>query len=132
MSVKTNIPRRHFVLGGIGAAGIGVGGFLVARGLLTPRYPYTPYDDLLARLPDRESAAVLGRAFLKPASVFSPVEIAADLRHILAQESLEKRVASDLGSKPSLVEVEGWVLPETLVTLCALAATPWRPANRPA
>ena len=123
--------RRRVLAGGIGLAGIGALAYFTLSGIFRPRYLRTPYDDLLARLADRENAAVLGKARLKQLHQangrFSAAEVSADLRNLFARQNLQQIVESDLNSPHGLVEVEGWVLPGSLTALCALAALPWPP-----
>ncbi len=94
------------------------------------RYPKTPYDDLFAHLIDRGEAVKVGKAALEPymamAGRFAPPQldpkwVARTLRGRLDRRSLADVTNSDL-AEGRLTEVKGWVLPETLVLLCVLAA----------
>ena len=86
-----------------------------------PRYAPSPYDDLLAKLPDRDSAGRLGAAFLAENKIFNADKSARALRQRLSARTLDSAMDSDL-AQMRMTEVHGWVLPETLVILCALAA----------
>ncbi len=89
--------------------------------LFGPHYPSTPFDDLLSRLPDRENASRLGSAVLKQETSFDAQAAAAQLRSRMGSRTLADVMNEDLQQR-RLTEVHGWVLPETLTTLCALAA----------
>jgi hypothetical protein len=120
---KVNVTRRPVLAALLGLAGIALAAIaaLEAPRLLSPRYAPSPYDDLLARLPDRESAARLGAAFLAENRLFDSDRSAKALRRRLATRTLDAAMDSDL-AQTRMVEAHGWLLPETLVTLCALAA----------
>jgi|WetSurMetagenome_2_1015567.scaffolds.fasta_scaffold1671992_1 hypothetical protein len=118
--MKEQFTRRRVMMGAGGAAVVAAG---VAGGrfLLKKRYAPSPYDDLLVRLEDRDAAAQIGETVLAEADDFDPKEVADDLRARLKDHSLANEMASD-ASEDRLVEAGGWVLPETLGLLCALAA----------
>lgn len=84
-------------------------------------YPPTPYDDLLSLLSDREAARKVGRAFLATNSGFVPAHAAAALRHRIGAQSLDSVLKDEL-TRGNLIEAGHWLLPQTLVGLCALAA----------
>ncbi len=107
--------------GGIAAAlGIAALGITVPR-LFGHRYRRTPYDDLFAQLVDRGEAAKVGSAALDSMGRVPAAKVAKEVRQRLDQRTLLEAVNSDL-AEGKLAEVHGWVLPETLVLLCALAA----------
>src|SRR4051812_5941261 len=56
-----NMRRRTFLGGTVAAIVVVTGGLYRFTNLFVKHYPPTPYDDVLALLPDREHAAVLGR-----------------------------------------------------------------------
>jgi hypothetical protein len=85
------------------------------------RYPPTPYDDLLSLLPDREEARQVGQAFLATNSGFVPAHAATALRQRIGRRSLEA-VLNDELSTGQIAEAGHWLLPQTFVGLCALAA----------
>ncbi len=107
--------------------GIAVALGLTAVGVTVPRlfgkhYRKSPYDDLLAQLIDRDAAAKVGKAALQGGGIFpDPADLARELRGRLERRSLADVTASDL-DQSNLVEVRGWVLPQTLVLLSVLAA----------
>jgi hypothetical protein len=114
------VTRRQALIGTamvVGAAAGGVGG----RMLLRKRYAPTPYDDLIALVEDRDGAAQIGETLLAKLKDFEPVTLAADMRRRIAARPLPTVLTED-ASKARLVEAGGWVLPETLGLICALAA----------
>ena len=113
--------RRSVAAGGAIALTLGLGALgITARRWLT--YPKTAYDDLLANLVDRDSAQAVGHAVIGT-TTFDAKQTASDLRRRLDGRSLLQATADDL-SRDRLIEAKGWVLPETLGLLCALAAEP--------
>jgi hypothetical protein len=111
--------KRRTVIGAATAAGAAVAaGLYRFTDLFVKHYPPTPYDDVLAALVDREEATRLGaRVQNAPAANV----LAARLRVLLKPNGLSGAVASDIAAG-RLTEVEGWVVPESLVLLSALAA----------
>lgn len=107
--------RRH-VIAGLAAAGVAVAaGLYRFTDLFVKHYPATAYDDVLEQLTDRQQAARLGAA----------VDNAPDAKTLAAQ----LRAAGDLNASVQadiaagrLTEVKGWLLPQTIVQLSALAA----------
>ena len=89
--------------------------------LFAPHYPPSPYDDLLAQLPDRGSAARIGAAYLAGHRNLDPAATAGKLRQQLASHSFATVLESDLAGA-HMGEARGWVLPEALLAICALAA----------
>lgn len=111
--------RRRDIIAAVTAAGAAVAaGLYRFTDLIVKHYPPTPYDDLLTRLTDREQAAKLGA---RVTGNFDPRQQAARLRAVLDRQDLRGAAEADLVAG-HLVEVGGWVLPETLVLLSALAA----------
>jgi hypothetical protein len=116
--------RRTFVTLALGAVGVAAaGGAAWFGGLLGSSYPKTPYDDLLAKLPDREAAIVLGKAMRDQTSGFDATAMAASLRRRIANKTLKDVVIDDIDAN-GLSEVQGWVLPTSLAELSALAVSP--------
>jgi hypothetical protein len=114
------ISRRNALMAGAGVAVVaaaGVGGRL----LLRKRYAPSPYDDLLALLDNRDAAAQIGETVLAEMEEFDPEDLATKLRVRIAKRPLATVVADDARAG-RLVEAGGWVLPETLGLICALAA----------
>ena len=114
--------RRPLLKGLAGAAGLAVAGaaFFEGRKLFGPHHPPSPYDDLIAQLPDRDNAARIGQAWLGQHQ-FDATRTAAVLRAKLETHSLAAVLETDL-VQAHMAETRGWVLPETLVALCALTA----------
>jgi hypothetical protein len=86
--------------------------------LFVKHYAPTPYDDLLVRLTDREEAAKLGAQM--PGS-FDLASQTARLRDIFRRQDLAGAASADIAAG-RLVELGGWVVPETVALLSALAA----------
>lgn len=111
--------RRRDVAAAVVAAGAAVAvGLYRFSDMFVKHYAPTPYDDLLARLIDRGEAAKLG------AQVTGSFDIAAQsarLRDTFRKQDLAAAVNADLAAG-HMVEVGGWVLPETVALLSALAS----------
>jgi hypothetical protein len=117
------MSRRALLGGGAAIVGLGVAAVLVmkAPAFFGPHYPPSPFDDLLSRLPDREGARRLGSAVLAQQKSFDTRTAVRQLRARFRSSSLSDAMTSDL-RQDRLIEVHGWVLPEALTTLCAIAA----------
>ncbi|MDE2135751.1 MAG: hypothetical protein KGJ49_14280 [Alphaproteobacteria bacterium] len=111
--------RRRVVMGAGGAAVLAATAF--EGRLLRKRYAPTPYDDLLARLDDRDADAQIGEAVLADVEGFDAKAASAGVRQRLARHTLAQAVGAD-AAEGRLLEASGWVLPQTLALLCALAA----------
>ncbi len=114
-------PTRRQILWLGGGVVVLAGGGVAARLLLRKRFAPTPYDDLIALVEDRDGAAQIGETVLAEVEDFEPTAMAADLRSRIAGRPLAGVIAED-ASDGRLVEAGGWVLPETLGLICALAA----------
>ena len=114
--------RRGTLFGLIGA-GLALAGGAVWRftDLIVKHYPPTPYDDVLARLQDRPRAITLGRAVLRGLPGFSPAVMAAALRTVFGAGGLSVAATIDTVNG-SLAEADGWVVPQSVALLSALAA----------
>jgi hypothetical protein len=117
------VSRRRLVVGGgvaavLGAAAVG----LTLPRLLRRRYAPTPYDDLLAQLIDRDSAARVGLAVRDRDPEFSDKKAARELRQRFEQRNLAEVMDADT-AEGRIAEAGGWVMPKSLVELCALAAS---------
>jgi hypothetical protein len=127
MSTADKMPlgRRTFLAGFIGALALAGAAVWEAPRvflkLFARRYPPSPFDDLLALLPDRENAVRLGAALDSGRRKIDPRSTAARLRGKIGNHSLALVIAGDLAEN-RLVEAQGWLIPESLAELCALAA----------
>lgn len=124
------VSRRPILLGLMGLAAVAAAGGLALEvpKLFRPHYPPTPYDDLLAQLPDRESAIKLGRAALASQRGFDAAAAAHGLRTGPGRGVLAHAVEDDIATG-RLREVQGWLLPVSLVQAAALAAAVTPPAT---
>ena len=114
------ISRRDGIIaagGGVVLIGAGVAG----RFLLRKRHAPSPYDDLLALLENRDADAQIGETVLADVEDFDPKIIADELRARIGNRALAAVLADDV-AHDRVIEAGGWVLPETLGLLCALAA----------
>lgn len=123
MSPKSGMARRPLLAAVLGIAGLAVVGVGVYDGMrgTARRYPRTPYDDLLYKLADRESAKALGAQVLAGAKAFDPKQTADALRVQLKGKDLPDVLEADVRSGV-VIELRGWVIPRSLAELCALAA----------
>ena len=126
----SRIARRPLLFGGLVGAGLAAIGLLTyeAPRVFEPRYPRTPYDDLLGRLSSREDAERLGAAVLAGEKTFDAQSAARELRARLKSLPLAAAVDADV-REGHLAEAHGWVLPSTLAQLCALAAAASLPSK---
>jgi len=111
--------RRRSLIAGVTAAGAALAaGLYRFTDLFVKHYPPTPYDDVLAALVDREEAAKLGR--LMPDAP-PPAVLAAQLRTAIKPNGFAGAIESDIAAD-RLAEVKGWVVPQSVAWLSALAA----------
>jgi hypothetical protein len=111
--------KRRSVIAVVGAAGVTlVAGLYRFTDLFVKHYPPTPYDDLLTRLIDRDQAIKLGR---RMTDHFDVGQQAARLRATFASQDLTTAIQADIAAG-RLIEMDGWVMPDTLARLSALAA----------
>src|SRR5262249_41753615 len=90
--------------------------------LLARRYRSSPYDDLFAQLLDRDAAVKVGNAAMDNGNAKPAIsDLAMELRQRFERRNLAEVTNSDL-AQGKLSEVNGWVMPESLVLLCVLAA----------
>lgn len=109
--------KRRTVIASVAAAGAAVtAGLYRFTDLIVKHYPPTPYDDVLSRLADRDSAARFGRAVRGAPD--APA-LAARLRALPAD--MAAAAQADIAAN-RLAEVEGWLVPESVMLLAALAA----------
>jgi len=97
------------------------GGAAYVAGVFGTGYPSTPYDDVLAALPNRAAAIAFGKEVLVDQAGFDPKAAAAELRKRLKGRTLAQAMHADL-SGDDLAEIHGWVVPATLAQISALAA----------
>jgi hypothetical protein len=112
--------KRRTLLMGSGAALLAAGGVAWMRKPRRRQYPPTPYDDILARLDDRAWAAKFGAFALAAMPGFTPGSGAARLRPLLGKASLQAAALRD-AQAGRLMEVHGWLVPEVVVLMAALA-----------
>ncbi|HEU0094914.1 MAG TPA: hypothetical protein VFQ52_00560 [Rhizomicrobium sp.] len=114
--------RRRGVIAGLAGLGAMAAASLYRfTDIFVKHYPPTPYDDVLARLEDREQAAQLGAAALKQQPDFDIAASAQRLRVALEHGSFREVVLAD--AETGRVQlVDGWVLPQSVVVLSAIAA----------
>jgi hypothetical protein len=118
--MKELLTRRNILIGAGGVVVLAAAAF-EGRRLLRKRYAPSPYDDLLALLDDRDADAQIGEAVLADIDDFDPKLAAEELRDGIAKRPLAQVAIEDVG-EGRLLEANGWVMPETLALLCALAA----------
>jgi hypothetical protein len=112
------MKRRTFISALALASAALAAGLYRFTDLFAKHYAATPYDDVLAALADREQAARIG-VFVS--GMPAPETLAAILRLLLKQGGLAGAVKADLAAD-RLVEVHGWLLPQSVALLSALAA----------
>jgi hypothetical protein len=112
------MKRRNLIAGVAAAGAVLAAGLYRFTNLFVKHYPPTPYDDLLEQFTDRDQAARLGA---KVAGAFDTQAQAARLRVSMQGRDLASATNADIATG-RLVEVDGWVLPQTVVWLAALAA----------
>ena len=114
------LTRRNILIGAGGIVVLAAAGF-EGRRLFRKRYAPSPYDDLLALLDDRDADAQIGEAVLADIDDFDANLVADEVREGIAKRPLVQVMIEDI-SEGRLLEAGGWVMPETLGFLCALAA----------
>lgn len=121
------LTRRRLLTGASALGGIGISALAADRfGLFARRWPPSPYDDLLNRLPLREQAVILGQAVLASNPTFRPAPAAARLRQQMASRGAGQIAAGDADTG-HVLEASGWVLPSAVAELSALAALAAQP-----
>ena len=110
--------RRTAIAGMTAAGGALAAGLYRFTDLFVKHYAPTPYDDVLAVLADRDQAARLGASATGGPS---PSALAARLRPILKPNGLTVAAKADIASG-RITEIDGWVLPESVALVSALAA----------
>jgi hypothetical protein len=121
---QSRISRRPLLIALGALVGFGAAGGLFYEATKPLRHRYTgPYAGLLSGLGNGNAAAVIGRAVLAQTGPFDPKQTARDLHDIIDHRPLAAILTREAG-RGEVTEVQGWVLPETLTRLCALAAQP--------
>jgi hypothetical protein len=119
MSPPPKLSRRGLTIGGIaGVTAAIVAGVVYEAPKLFKRRLHGEYAELVGKLSDPDKAAVVGRVMQDRGP--SKEEL-SELKTALAKTSLADVATAD-AKDDRLVEADGWVLPATLATLCALAA----------
>jgi hypothetical protein len=114
--------KRRTLLAGVGALAVAAaaGGAAWKLRLFRKRYPPGPYDDVLGKLDDREWAAKFGETAQAALPRFTPTDAAATLRQRLAHDSLQTAALRE-AEADRLVEADGWLTPESIALIAALA-----------
>lgn len=116
----SGITRRPFLASALALIGVAaVGGGAYELGLF--RKHFSKYGDLLDALDDPDDAARIGSAVLAAIPDFNAAKTASELRARIGKKPLADVLIADAQSN-RVIEASGWVLPETLALLCALAA----------
>ena len=113
------VSRRGFAFGAAALALLGGGFALNYRRIVRPWYAPTPYDDLLRQIVDRRPAATLGQTVARTLPHLDAAALAARLRR--PGFALAERARGDAAAG-RVVEVRGWVVPESVALYAALAA----------
>jgi hypothetical protein len=111
------MTRRGVLAGLMMVIAAAAGGTAWKLRVFRKHYPPTPYDDLLDQIADREPAIVFGQTARK--SLPGAVQLAAQLRR--DGRKLAVRAAADPG-EAQIMEVAGWVVPQSVALYAALAA----------
>jgi hypothetical protein len=111
------MKRRNLIAGA--AAGVAVAaGLYRFTDLFVKHYPPTPYDDVLAALADRKQAAKFGASVPNMPDANA---LAVKLRASFKPGGLGIAARADAAAGRT-IEVDGWVVPQSVAMLSALAA----------
>jgi hypothetical protein len=114
--------RRRGVIAGLAGLGAMAAASLYRfTDIFVKHYPPTPYDDVLAHLEDRAEAAKLGDVALHDLPDFNVEASAQRLRAALGHGNFREVVLAD-AETGRVVLVQGWVLPQSVAVLSAIAA----------
>jgi hypothetical protein len=117
------MKRRMLLLGSGAVLATAAGGaFAWKLRLFGPHYPPTPYDDVLNRLDDREWMRRFGVQAMKTMPEASADAAAARLRTLLGSGTLQQAALRD-AEQGRLAEAAGWLVPESVALMAALAAS---------
>ena len=112
--------KRRTILAGLGMLAVAASGAAWKLRPFRKQYPPSPYDDVLAALDDRDWAAKFGAAALAAMPDFAPETGAALLRPRLHRDTLQTIALRD-AEAGRLVEAGGWLVPESVAVIAALA-----------
>jgi CRISPR/Cas system CMR subunit Cmr4 (Cas7 group RAMP superfamily) len=112
------MKRRNMIAGVVAAGAAVTAGLYRFTDLFVKHYPASPYDDVLVHLTDREQAARLGAHVTGPFDIKSQ---ATRLRLMFQGQTFASAATADIATG-RMVEVSGWLLPQTVVALSVLAA----------
>src|SRR5579872_7451512 len=116
MMTKTT---RRFAIGAVAVAVAAVVAVRELPLLRRHRYRRTAYDDLMSKLDDRDAAAAFGKSM--QAESLKTASLVTLLRARLGTDSLAQVSQRELG-QGHVLEVGGWIVPESFTLLCVLAA----------
>lgn len=110
--------KRRTLIGGVAAVAVAVAaGLYRFTDLIVKHYPPTPYDDVLNKISDRDQAARLGAKVTAPGDAGA---LAARLR-VAVPGRLQTAAQADIAAG-RMVEADGWLVPESVALMAALAA----------
>lgn len=119
------MKRRTFVTGLVAVGAAVTAGLYRFTDLFVKHYPPTPYDDVLSRLSDRDPAARFGAAVRGAPE--APA-LAAQLRTLPADATAAAQ--ADIAAN-RMAEVDGWLVPQSVMLMAALAAKTQAASARP-
>jgi hypothetical protein len=120
MSPPPKISRRAVTTGALaGAAAAVIAGAVYEVPRLLRHRARGEYAELVNHLDDPDRAAIVGKAM--PEHAVLTKEELSELKTALARTSVSDLAIAD-ARDDRLKEADGWVLPATVATLCALAA----------
>jgi hypothetical protein len=120
MNMRSQSRRRWLigVVAAIAAAGVAVRELPLLR---VHHYRRSRYDDLLAKLVNRDASTRFGKALVVSGAPPKSGAIATLLRARLKHADL-RSVAREELAEGKLLPAGGWIVPESLALICALAA----------
>jgi hypothetical protein len=119
---RSRIARRPFLLGAFAVlAGIAGTGVLLETPTVRRTRAVFFHGNLLGLLDDRGDARLVGASVLKGLKSFDVRQVTGQLQDRIGKQALSHVLTEDAAAG-RLTDAGGWVLPETLALLCALAA----------
>lgn len=115
------MKRRAILLGLSAAMAAALGSLYRFTDLIVRHYPPSPYDDVFQELENRQEAARLGKVWLSDFHSFNAAKAAEALRNNLRAGSLAFIALNEL-QEGKLIQIDGWIVPESVALMCALAA----------